>query len=239
MFQNLCLLKRFLSPIIFIFDGLISIIAFAVNAAALIFCYFYLKHFNTETAFLLTGYFRIIRRYAEFISASVCFSYGLVEADLSYFFLGFVGIIFGFIVRVLFFIHMSVQPHNPSITAATGIFAFIYILTIFICSCAFHHLAVNTGVIACASRTLTSVLPFMAFAESVKYRLLDNFLLSWTIDMIAMSFLWMYCAEVSIKHFVIVPNLVGLLLTFIETISSKVSDLVGGDDSLIHGKTVF
>lgn len=199
--------------------------AVVLHGLALAFCYFYLKKQDTRS--FLDGYIVVFKTFAEFTSAAVCVTYGLIEMDFRHLAGGACGIVFGFVVRaIMYFADTETYDiwHDTLWTVFIMTVVSSYILTVYLCSSAFYKIAVMTGTIPCATGIITCVLPMVALSESIKFRTANNFVLCNTVDFIGVILLSYHCSQVPIKYVVILPNIVAMILISIQ----KVFEQAGG-----------
>ncbi|GFY60757.1 uncharacterized protein TNIN_92741 [Trichonephila inaurata madagascariensis] len=185
------------------------------NSLAILICYLYLKNFRRHSVIIVDGYITIFKTFAEFISAIACLCYGLMEVDILYTFVGIVGISMGLGLKAL----LLYNEHHPSsqlMRAATYGASASYIVCVLGCSFAFHNVTIAIGILPCASRIVTCIVPLVALSEffRVSGALGKHFAL--LADVAAILVLWWYCAQLSLKYFVIVPSVVGLIFSFIQ-----------------------
>lgn len=199
------------------FESSVSFIKFL----ALVFCYFFLKRSSEYDAFFLfRGYMIIFKTFAEFVSAAVCIIYGIFEMDLSFIAGGTFGMTMGFVMRILH--HYQENSSSKGLYCATFLLTTFYILTVYACSTAFLHIVIVSGAIPCFTKVIINMLPMMALAKSLKH-ITSDFFTANIVDFIALAIFWWHCTETCIKYFVIVPNIVAVILVFIESFSVHIS----------------
>ncbi|GFT57043.1 uncharacterized protein TNCV_1691081 [Trichonephila clavipes] len=198
-----------------VLQEVIRCITTIANSLAILICYLYLKNFRRHSVIIVDGYITIFKTFAEFISAIACLCYGLMEVDILYTFVGIVGISMGLGLKAL----LLYNEHHPSsqlMRAATYGASTAYIVCVLGCSFAFHNVTLAIGILPCASRIVTCIVPLVALSEffRVSGALGKHFAL--LADVVAILVLWWFCAQLSLKYFVIVPSVVGLIFSFIQ-----------------------
>lgn len=224
-YSQLSLFHFIIRPFFLIFIQLMTLISVVINSIVLVFCYFCLKNIKRYPSLILKSYIIRFWTFAEFASAAICLGYGVADFNLVYFFGGLFTIIIGLIHRILLYFHQK-QIHRLDLSTTTMLFTGVYILSIYLCSCTFYSIAMLSGIIPCASRVITCVFPVLTLAETIKHKVSDSFLFMMAVDLIAVAILWWYCAQVSVKHFIIVPNIAGHLLLFIDYFSQELTALM-------------
>lgn len=207
----------------YLLDQAIAVFSVTLNCVALMVCYFFFKRFK-RTNIPFEEHIAVFKNFAEFLSASVCFIYGLVHLDIFYLVMGAIGIFVGFLIRTLLYFHHR-KPRNNGLTGVTAVTILLYIMLVYLSSSAFYAIALKSGTIDCLSGIVTCVLPLMALSDSIRYRADGSIILPTLVDLIAVTILCLHCSHVSLKCLLIVPNLVGLLLISIDVISMQVSRL--------------
>lgn len=140
--------------------------------------------------------------------------------------LGLACICTGVSLKALLFYQQNNRPQNHSLlTAATYAISGFYVLCVFASGLAFHGIIVRTGVLACLARLATCVVPLVALtdrfdAEGGSGRLGGR--LARTTEAAAVVALWWFCGHVSLKYFVVVPSVIGLMFAFIQYLMREV-----------------
>ncbi|GIY96690.1 uncharacterized protein CEXT_281741 [Caerostris extrusa] len=206
---------------------IVSLVSTIANSIAILICYIYLKNFKRHSAIIVDGYISIFKTFAEFISAIVCLCYGLMEVDFFYTTLGIIGIMAGLIRKALFLYSEHHHQTNLMKTFIYGV-SVLYIMCVLTCSFAFHAVAISIGILPCVTRILTCIMPLVALSESFRTSGVIGKYFAYLTDIVAVSVLWWYCAHLSLKYFIVVPSVVGLMfsviqyaLTEIQKITSK------------------
>lgn len=195
-----------------IFDRFFVSSVSLIKFLALVFAYFFVKRSaEYDDYFLFSGYMIIFKTFAEFISAAVCITYGIIEMDVSFLVGGSFGIIMGFVLRFVLR-HYQENSSSKSVSCVAVLLTIIYILTVYACSAAFLNIVITSGAIPCFTKVIINVLPMMALSKSLKHITSDSFFIAHIVDVIALATFWWYCTETCIKYFFIVPNIVAVIL---------------------------
>lgn len=199
----------------------ISSVSF-IKFLALVFSYFFLKR-STEydDYFLFSGYMIIFKTFAEFISAAVCVTYGIIEMDLSFLVGGILGIMMGFVVRIVLHYNQE-NSSSKSLSCAAVLLTIVYILTVYACSAGFLHIVIVSGAIPCFTKVIINVLPMMALSKSLENITSNSFFIASIVDVIALATFWWYCTETCIKYFFVVPNIVAVILVLIKSYLAQI-----------------
>lgn len=224
----------------------ISSVSF-IKFLALVFSYFFLKRSTQyDDYFLFSGYMIIFKTFAEFISAAVCVTYGIIEMDSSFLVGGILGIMMGFVVRIVLHYNQE-NSSSKSLSCAAVLLTIVYILTVYACSAAFLHIVIVSGAIPCFTKVIINVLPMMALSKSLENITSDSFFIVSIVDVIALATFWWYCTETCIKYFFVVPNIVAVILVLIKSYLAQIlkeldddtveDGLSGNENSVKDGHT--
>ncbi|GBM17369.1 hypothetical protein AVEN_13245-1 [Araneus ventricosus] len=194
---------------------IVNCVSAITNSIAILICYFYLKNFKNHSVIIVDAYVTIFKTFAEFISAIVCLCFGLMEVDFFYTALGIIGIVMGLLLKTLLLYGEHHKP-NEALRTLTYCCCALYIMCVLICSFAFHAVAMRIGVLPCLTRILTCVVPLVALSEFFLVSGPVGRHFAYLADFVAVSVLWWYCAHLSLKYFVLVPSVIGLVFSFIQ-----------------------
>ncbi|KAG8200976.1 hypothetical protein JTE90_021440 [Oedothorax gibbosus] len=192
------------------------------NSVAILVCYLYLKNYRRHTLIIVDGYIIIIKTFAEFFGAAGCICYGLLEVDLYHTTLGLISIFTGLILKALL-LHQQNIPHDLLVNVTIYIISVFYVLVVLCSGLALHGIIVETGLLSCATKLATCVIPLVALTDRF---IVDGgqlgTLLANATDAFIIAILWCSCGQVSLKYYVVVPSILGLLFTFIRHLMQEI-----------------
>lgn len=181
-------------------------------------------HSRRHSIIIVDGYVAIFKIFAEFLGAAACVCHGLLEVDVYHTCLGLACILVGVSLKALLF-HQQNRPKDRTLAAATYAVSGFYVVCVFASGLAFHAIIEKTGLLPCLVRLATCVVPLVALTDRFGSEGGGGPIggrLTGATDAAAMVVLWWFCGHVSLKYFVVVPSVIGLLFKFIQYLMREV-----------------